>query len=186
MTDVSNIAGLDLDAWERWVAYRKAIRKPLKEVSLHAAALKLSKYGADQSEVVNQSISNQWQGLFELKKAKIAPGEKPEKTDKQKAADLAALEAMESRNRKFWDSVLHDPIMRLRLCDALLARYEIRDDMDVPDRIDELKDRVAEFIRAADPAKVLGDPHVKSMVWKMFGDRGINRLKSLANAAATA
>ena len=70
MTDVSNITGLDLEAWERWVAYRKAIRKPLKEISLHAAALKLAKYGADQSEVVSQSISNQWQGLFDLKKSK--------------------------------------------------------------------------------------------------------------------
>jgi hypothetical protein len=27
---------LDEQAWERWVAYRKAIRKPIKEASEHA------------------------------------------------------------------------------------------------------------------------------------------------------
>jgi hypothetical protein len=185
MTDVSNIQGLDLAAWERWVGYRKAIKKPLKDVSMHAAAMKLAKYGDDQAAVVDQSVSQQWQGLFDLKKSKPAPGEKVEKTDKQKAADLAQLEQLQARNVKFWNSVIDDPIMRLRLCDALLARYTIRaDDMDVPDRIEELKGKVAEFIRVADPAKVLGDPHVKSMVWKFFGDRGINRLKSMANGTA--
>jgi hypothetical protein len=118
--NIENIQGLDTEAWERWVAYRKAIRKPLKEISLHAAALKLAKYGADQSEVVSQSISNQWQGLFELKKSKPMPGEKVEKTD----------------------------------------------------------------IRLAEPKKVLGDPHIRSMVWQLFGERGFNRLKSLANGTA--
>lgn len=185
MTDVSTINGLDIEAWERWVAYRKAIKKPLKEVSLHAAALKLSRYGSDQAAVVEQSIAGQWQGLFDLKKSKPAPGEKVEKTDKQKAADQANLEAMQSRSTKFWQSEIHDPIMRLRLCDALLARYQIRtEDIDIPDRIEELKDRIAQLIREAPPAKVLGDPHIRSMIGQLFGERGINRLKALANAPA--
>ena len=71
-------------AWERWVAFRKAIRKPIKEASTHAMQMKLAKFGDDQEEVVNQSISNQWQGVFDLRKTK--PGEKPVKTDKQVAA----------------------------------------------------------------------------------------------------
>jgi len=183
--NIENIQGLDTEAWERWVAYRKAIRKPLKEISLHAAALKLAKYGSDQSEVVSQSISNQWQGLFELKKSKPMPGEKVEKTDKQKAADLAQLQALEHRNEKFWNSEIHDPIMKLRLCDALLARYTIRaGDIDIEDRMEELKDRVADVIRLAEPKKILGDPHIRSMVWQLFGERGFNRLKSLANGTA--
>ena len=165
MSDVSNIQGLDQAAWERWVSYRKAIKKPLKEVSLHAAAMKLAKYGDDQAAVVDQSISQQWQGLFDLKKSKPAPGEKVEKTDKQKAADLAQLQALEQRNEKFWNSEIHDPIMKLRLCDALLARYTIRaGDIDIEDRMEELKDRVADMIRLAEPKKVLGDPHIRSMV----------------------
>jgi hypothetical protein len=185
MSDVTNIQGLDLAAWERWVAYRKAIKKPLKDFSMHAAALKLSKYGDDQAAVVDNSISNQWQGLFDLKKSKPAPGEKVEKTDKQKAADLAQLEQMQHRNIKFWDSVIDDPIMRLRLCDALLARYMIRSgDIDIPDRLEELKDKVGELVRAADPAKVIGDPHIESMIGQFFGQKGINRLKSLAYGTA--
>jgi hypothetical protein len=185
MTDVSTINGLDIEAWDRWVAYRKAIKKPLKEVSMHAAALKLSRYGADQAAVVEQSIAGQWQGLFDLKKSKPAPGEKPEKTDKQKAADLAQLEAMQSRSAKFWDGEIGDPIMRLRLCDAILARYQIRSgDIDIPDRIEELKDRIADLIKTANPAKVIGDPHIRSMIWQLFGDRGIKRLQQLAHGTA--
>jgi len=56
--------GLDTSAWERWKAYRTAIRKPIKPASEHAMQMKLVKYGADQDAVVNQSISNQWQGVF--------------------------------------------------------------------------------------------------------------------------
>lgn len=177
MTDVLNITGLDLEAWERWVAYRKAIKKPLKEISMHAAALKLSKYGDDQSEVVSQSISQQWQGLFDLKKSKPIPGEKVEKTDKQKAAEHAQLEAYKQRNEKFWNSQIDDPISKLRLCDALLARYMIAaDDPDIAEKIEHLKLRVAEFIRMSDKRAVLNDPHLRSMVGQLFGDRGIKRL----------
>ncbi len=176
---IENIEGLDREAWDRWVAYRKAIRKPLKDVSMHAAALKLSKYGADQAEVVNQSISNQWQGLFELRKGKTDPSEPKQKTDKQKAADQQIFDGHQSRNERFWNSEIDDPIMKLRLCDALLARYSAyADEPDILERIEALKPRVAEFIRMSDKTKVLGDPHLRSMVWQLFGKRGIDRLQS--------
>ena len=83
---------LDEAAWEQWVAYRKAIRKTIKPASEHAMKLKLSRFGADQQAVVDQSIAGQYQGLFELKKAMPRPGEKVEKTDQQKAADQRVLE----------------------------------------------------------------------------------------------
>lgn len=181
---IENITGLDVEAWERWVAYRKAIRKPLKEVSLHAAALKLSKYGADQAEVVNQSISNQWQGLFELRKGKTDPLEPKQKTDKQKAADQQIFEVNQDKSARYWQSVEGNPISMLRLCDALLAIYLKRaDESDTPERIEWLKGRVAELIRSANPKDVLGDPHIRSMVWQLYGERGIKRL---TNATATA
>lgn len=59
--------GLDLEAWGRWLEYRKAIRKALKPVSFAAAQRKLAKFGVDQAAVVEQSIANGWQGLFALK-----------------------------------------------------------------------------------------------------------------------
>jgi hypothetical protein len=57
-------SGLDRVAWQRWVDYRKALRKPIKPVSIPAAQRKLAGFGADQGAVVEQSIANGWQGLF--------------------------------------------------------------------------------------------------------------------------
>lgn len=178
-----NIQGLDQDAWDRWVAYRKAIRKPLKEISLHAAALKLSKYGADQAEVVNQSISNQWQGLFELRKGKLQPGEKPEKTDKQKAADEARFEHQTSDNIRMWEEIVETTIGRLRLADAYLARLNMnRGSIDYAEKRDFLKHHVGDLIRKSEPKKVYGDIHIVGLVRELFGDIGVRRLKERAIA----
>lgn len=59
--------GLDPKAWEAWVEYRRSIGKKLKPASHPAAMKALAKYGAAQAAVVEQSIANGWQGLFELK-----------------------------------------------------------------------------------------------------------------------
>jgi len=59
--------GLDTAAWDRWLAYRQQIRHAILEASAEAAAKKLASFGANQSAVVEQSIANGWQGLFELK-----------------------------------------------------------------------------------------------------------------------
>ena len=60
--------GLDVEAFERWETYRSVeLRKPLGEMSLPAAAKALAKFGENQAAVVERSIGNRWQGLFELK-----------------------------------------------------------------------------------------------------------------------
>jgi hypothetical protein len=64
-----SVPSLDHDVWQRWVAYRKEIGKPLRSISLTAAAIELAKYGANQSAVVEQSIAQGWQGLFPMKQA---------------------------------------------------------------------------------------------------------------------
>jgi len=70
--------GLDAAAWKRWVDYRAEIRKPLKPASHQAAMTALARYGVQQGAVVDQSISNGWQGLFDLKPgATIAATTKP-------------------------------------------------------------------------------------------------------------
>lgn len=58
---------LDLEVWERWLSYRKQIRKPIKPVSVPAAQRKLAGFGEQQGAVVEQSIANGWTGLFALK-----------------------------------------------------------------------------------------------------------------------
>lgn len=166
---------LDEAAWERWVAYRKAIRKPIKEVSEHAMKLKLSRFGADQDAVVEQSIANQYQGLFELKKAAPRPGEKVEKTDKQKAADVARHAEQDDWNARAWGKLEPTPLNRLKLCEAYLARLTISPDADALER---LRDSTAAALRSADAAEVLGHPHLMSMVRQLFGERGLNRLKA--------
>jgi len=165
---------LDEAAWERWVAYRKAIRKPIKEVSEHAMKLKLSRFGADQDAVVEQSIANQYQGLFELKKSAPRPGEKVEKTDKQKAADVARHAEQDDWNARAWGKLEPTPLNRLKLCEAYLARLTISPDADAMER---LRDSTAAALRSADAAEVLGHPHLMSMVRQLFGERGLNKLK---------
>ena len=65
----AHVVGLDLKAWERWEAYRREIRKPIKPGSVQAAQLKLAGFGADQAAVVEESIAQGWTGLFPLKRA---------------------------------------------------------------------------------------------------------------------
>lgn len=62
-----SVSGLNEEVWQRWVAYRKSIGKPLRPVSLNAAAVDLAKHGANQAAVVEQSVAQGWQGLFPLK-----------------------------------------------------------------------------------------------------------------------
>lgn len=65
--DLEPVEGLDPQAWERWLAFRAEIRKPIKPASVAAAQRALAKFGANQAAVVEQSIANGWQGLFDLK-----------------------------------------------------------------------------------------------------------------------
>jgi hypothetical protein len=167
---------LDEAAWERWVAYRKAIRKPIKEVSEHAMKLKLARFGADQDAVVSQSIANQYQGLFELKDKKKP--DRPTKSPEQKAADDALFVQAQERSARAWDKLEPSPLNRLKLCDALWARYTFMEDSeDARDRMEWLRGVIAMHLREAEPTEVLADPHLRTMVFCLFGPRGISRLK---------
>jgi hypothetical protein len=68
---------LDSAAWSTWLAYRKQIRKPLKDASQAQAQIELAKFGKDQLAVVNQSIAAGWLGLFDLKTNGHAPALQP-------------------------------------------------------------------------------------------------------------
>lgn len=186
---MDDVQGLDNTAWERWIAYRKAIKKPYKEVSLRAAAIKLAQFGEQQAEVVEQSISNQWQGLFAIPVKKLAPGEKPEKSKKQIEADDARHSYNVRENERAWDERLRDGgiMARLKLADALLARYTILngpDRPDMPDLVDTLKSRVASMLREIAPAAVLSEPSIRSMVRQLFGEAGVVRLRDRAEGRA--
>lgn len=177
------VEGLDVVAWERWVAFRKAIRKPIKEASTHAMQMKLAKFGDDQEEVVNQSISSQWQGLFPIKKPKPGFGEKPVKTDKQVAADNERWQQTQDRNAREWDKHLGEPLAKLKLADALLARYNVRSDEPGHDeRMEWLRERVADLLREADAKLVAGDPNLTAMICQFWGERGVKKIRARAAA----
>lgn len=66
-------SNLNVEAWHRWVQYRKQIRKPIQPPSTGAAQRKLAVFGPDQSAVVEQSIAQGWTGLFALKPGASSP-----------------------------------------------------------------------------------------------------------------
>jgi hypothetical protein len=63
---MNEVFGLNAEAWNTWLEYRKEIRKPLKPMSQKLAAKKLAKFGKDQMRVVEQAIENGWTGLWPL------------------------------------------------------------------------------------------------------------------------
>lgn len=56
---------------DEFYQYRKAIKKPIREPSKNAFIARLKKLGNDNEsymiEILEQSIANGWQGIFELK-----------------------------------------------------------------------------------------------------------------------
>lgn len=64
---------IDEKLWKEWKAYRKEIKKPLSESTEKKQInllIDLHKKGNDISDIINQSILNGWQGLFEVKTSK--------------------------------------------------------------------------------------------------------------------
>ena len=56
------------EIFKKWFDYRKQIKKPLKDVSIESLkSTWSSKSDEDLKLIIEQSISNGWQGLFELK-----------------------------------------------------------------------------------------------------------------------
>ena len=69
---------INLKTWQAYLEMRKSIKKPLKtehQFNLAISTLqKLQSQGHNPNDVLNQSILNSWQGLFELKKSKNKTG----------------------------------------------------------------------------------------------------------------
>lgn len=74
-------------AWSDWNQYRREIRKPLKPMSMKQQ-LKFLAEQPDPVACINQSITNQWQGLFEIKHLNNGNGHyKPEQHARQRVLD---------------------------------------------------------------------------------------------------
>jgi hypothetical protein len=61
---------LPIEKWAEWVNYRKEIKHKLPKSTARAQLRKLRNFaikGIDPIKIINQSIENGWQGLFEIK-----------------------------------------------------------------------------------------------------------------------
>ena len=58
---------LDETAWSSWERYRAELKKPLKPSTVKSQMKFLHEHQQDHIAIIEQSIRNGWQGLFELK-----------------------------------------------------------------------------------------------------------------------
>lgn len=73
-----------VDAWNDFVAMRKASRNPMAEAAMRLAVAKLDELraqGNDPKAVLDQSTLRSWRGLFPLKTQSVSSGAKPSKFD---------------------------------------------------------------------------------------------------------
>ena len=85
---------------------------------------------------------------------------------------------MVAANQQMWAEIATTPLGKLRLADAYLGRisamaWEVRKMM-----ADELKGMIGGLVRECDPQAVLNDPHLVGMVRQLYGEPGVNRLKT--------
>jgi uncharacterized protein YdaU (DUF1376 family) len=63
LAEARAVPGLDIQAFDRFVAYRAERKPAIKTISLKAAAQELAKFGPRQADVVQHSVANGYQGL---------------------------------------------------------------------------------------------------------------------------
>ncbi|HBR6139018.1 TPA: replication protein [Klebsiella pneumoniae] len=70
---------LSAEIWSSWVAYRRDLKKPIKSQQTVTQAINLLDRcrlnGYSPEEIINRSIANGWQGLFEQNGAKPQPSQ---------------------------------------------------------------------------------------------------------------
>ncbi|HBU9976093.1 TPA: replication protein, partial [Klebsiella pneumoniae] len=70
---------LSAEIWSSWVAYRRDLKKPIKSQQTVTQAINLLDRcrlnGYAPEEIINRSIANGWQGLFEPNGAKPQPSQ---------------------------------------------------------------------------------------------------------------
>jgi hypothetical protein len=88
------------------------------------------------------------------------------------------------RAEKGWQETVPTAFGRLKLCDALWARYTIEEGPDIDDKMDWLKGVVARNLKECEAKAVANDPHLMIMVLCFFGPAGVKRIKERAAVGA--
>lgn len=80
---------LNVEAWARWVVYRKEIKKTLTTSTIKSQIKLLEQHQSDHVEMIDRSIQNGWTGLFPLRKDYKKPEVKKVEAKKGKYAHLS-------------------------------------------------------------------------------------------------
>ncbi|HHR1002872.1 TPA: replication protein [Raoultella planticola] len=87
---------LSAEVWSSWVTYRRDLKKPIKSQQTVTQAINLLDRcrinGYLPEEIINQSIANGWQGLFEPKGAKAQPRAQTRVTENFSGKDYGKTE----------------------------------------------------------------------------------------------
>lgn len=63
--------GININSWNEWSAYRKSKKKAISQIAATKQFKMLAKYSIDQQkEIIDKSITGDYQGLFDLNEAK--------------------------------------------------------------------------------------------------------------------
>ena len=77
-----------------------------------------------------------------------------------------------------WRETLQTPLGKLRLCDALLARYLMTpDDPQLEERLEWLKHTVGDLMREVDIKLIARDAHLVGMASYFYGGKAIDKLR---------
>jgi hypothetical protein len=98
------------------------------------------------------------------------------KSSPQDKLDDRSAHAVRSSADHWASAVAENPLNRLRLLDAKLARPGVD--------VEAIKARAGELIRELGAAKVLTDPDCIGLVRQLFGQRGVDRLRERAKGEA--
>lgn len=87
---------LSVSVWKSWVDYRRDLKKPIKSQQTVTQAISLLERckcsGYQPEEIINQSIANGWQGLFEPKATKQQPRQQSRVTENFAGKDYGTTE----------------------------------------------------------------------------------------------
>jgi len=86
---------IDVESWDEFLQHRKDIKKPLTQLAVTKALKLLRDNQPDQKKIIDNTITNRWTGLFELKnKSKSDDWEKLKQWAKEEDAKDAKNRAL--------------------------------------------------------------------------------------------
>ena len=78
---------LDKEVWNKWVSFRKEIKKKLTPTTIKEQLEFLEKHKSEHTQIINKSIQSGWVGLFELKKQNTYNEDKRRRETREKELD---------------------------------------------------------------------------------------------------